>query len=136
MSQHPKRILIVDDEPHVIYVTRYKLEKAGHEVFVASNGKQAYDIACAELPDAIISDYQMPGGDGFEMAQRLKTNTRTAGIPIILLTARSHKLRPSELTETNVQHLMDKPFSPTDLLQKLDEMLHPAKDDHTEERAA
>lgn len=136
MSQHPKRILIVDDEPHVIYVTRYKLEKAGHEVFVASNGKQAYDIACAELPDAIISDYQMPGGDGFEMAQRLKANTRTAGIPIILLTARSHKLRPSELTETNVQHLMDKPFSPTDLLQKLDEMLHPAKDDHTEERAA
>jgi two-component system phosphate regulon response regulator PhoB len=136
MSQHPTRILIVDDEPHVIYVTRYKLEKAGHEVFVANNGKQAYDIACAEVPDAIISDYQMPGGDGFEMAQRLKANARTAGIPIILLTARSHKLRPSELTETNVQHLMDKPFSPTDLLQKLNEMLHPAKENQTGERAA
>jgi len=136
MSQHPTRILIVDDEPHVIYVTRYKLEKAGHQVFVANNGKQAYDIACAELPDAIISDYQMPGGDGFEMARRLKANARTAGIPIILLTARSHKLQPSALAETNVQHLMDKPFSPTDLLQKLDEMLQFAKKDQTGERAA
>jgi CheY-like chemotaxis protein len=136
MSQHPATILIADDEPHIIYVTRYKLEKAGHRVLVASNGKQAYDIACAELPDAIVSDYQMPGGDGFEMAQRLRTNARTAGIPIILLTARSHKLQPSALADTNVQHLMDKPFSPTDLLQKLDEMLHGAKGNDAGEEAA
>ena len=136
MSQHPMTVLIADDEPHIIYVTRYKLEKSGYTVLVASNGKQAYDIACAELPDAVISDYQMPGGDGLEMAQRLRANARTAGIPIILLTARSHKVQPSALTETNVQHLMDKPFSPTDLIQKLGEMLQSASGDNPGECAA
>ena len=123
MSQPAAKILIADDEPHVTYVVRYKLEKAGYEVFTATNGKDAYEIACAELPDAIVTDFQMPGCSGFEMATRLRANAETANIPVIMLTARAHKLKPSEIAETNIQHLMDKPFSPTELLEKLIEVL-------------
>ena len=84
MSQHTKRILILDDEPHVTYVTRYMLQKAAHTVIVGTNGKDGYDIACRELPDAIVTDYQMPGGDGLEMARRLRANPDTAHIPVVL----------------------------------------------------
>jgi len=123
MTPRAKRILVVDDEPHVVYVTRYKLETAGYEVLVASNGEDGLKTACAELPDAVVTDFQMPGGDGFEMALRLRTNASTADIPVIMLTARTHKLKPSELGRTSIRHLMEKPFSPTELLEKLTELL-------------
>ncbi len=123
MSQPVARILIADDEPHVAYVVRYKLERAGYEVFVATNGEESYEIACEESPDAVVTDFQMPRCSGFEMATRLRANPETANIPVILLTARAHKLKPSELAETNIQHVMDKPFSPSDLLEKLQDML-------------
>ena len=136
MSQPPAQILIVDDEPHMSYVLRYKLETAGHQVIITNNGADAYEIACAERPDAIVSDFRMPGGSGFELATRLHANPDTASIPLIMLTARAHKLKPSEIVETNIRHLMEKPFSPTELLEKLNEMLHEAKNQDAGDRAA
>ncbi|UCD76034.1 MAG: response regulator [Phycisphaerales bacterium] len=123
MSQPSAKILIVDDEPHMAYVLRYKLETAGHRVIITNNGADAYEIACTQRPDAVVSDFRMPGGSGFELATRLHANPETAHIPLIMLTARAHKLKPSEIVDTNIQHLMEKPFSPTELLEKLNELL-------------
>jgi CheY-like chemotaxis protein len=136
MSNPAAKILIVDDEPHVTYVVQYKLEKAGYTVIVTNNGKDGYDIACAEQPDAIVSDFQMPGGSGFEMAVRLRANPQTADIPMIMLTARSHKLKPSELSQTNIQILMEKPFSPSELLERLNHILVAPNDRSAGGRAA
>ncbi len=136
MSQQTEKILLADDEPHVIYVVRYKLEKAGHEILTATNGKDAFDIACAEQPAIVISDFQMPGGSGLEMALRLHANPTTAHIPVILLTARAHKVKPSELAQTNIRHLMDKPFSPTELIDKVNDVLSESEGDNVEGCAA
>ena len=83
-----KTVLIADDEPHVRYMLEFKLSKAGYAVLTASNGRQAYELACAHRPDVVVTDYRMPGVDGLEFCVRLKENPETAGIPALMLTAR------------------------------------------------
>lgn len=137
MPPQTNTVLVVDDEPHVIYVSSHKLKQAGLAVVTANNGKHGYDIACEEMPAAIITDYQMPGGDGHELARRLYANEATAKIPVLLLTARVHKLNPSDLLDTNIHHIMEKPFSPTELMERVAEMLqHPDRNALTRGRGA
>ena len=123
MAAASKKILIVDDEPYVIHVVRFKLEQAGYEILVANNANTAYDMACADAPDLVITDFQMPGSSGLDLAMKLRKNPSTADTPIVMLTARGHLARLSELAETNVRTLLAKPFSPRNLLTKVNELL-------------
>lgn len=123
MSSGTPTVLIVDDEPHVIHVVGFKLQQAGLAVLSANNAKAAYDVACREKPDLIVTDFQMPGGSGLDLATRLRKNAETAEIPLIMLTARGHRAPLAELAETNVRSLLAKPFSPRHLLKKVNELL-------------
>lgn len=123
MTAHSIKILIADDEPHVIYVVKFKLENAGYEVITSNNGKLAYTLAREHLPALIVTDFQMPGGNGLELATRLKANAETANIPIIMVTARGHRITPTELIATNVKQVMAKPFSPRELIGLIHELL-------------
>jgi DNA-binding response OmpR family regulator len=118
-----KTVLLADDEPHIRYMLEYKLGRAGYAVLTASDGREAYELACEHHADLIVTDYQMPGGDGLELCKRLKSNARTASIPVLLLTARGYKVPASDLAQTNIQALMDKPFSPSSLLARIEELL-------------
>ena len=120
---HGKTVLVVDDEPHIRYMLDYKLGRAGFTVLTASDGGQAYDLACEHRPDVVVTDFQMPGGDGLELCKRLNANTATASIPVLMLTARGYKVPASDLQQTNIRGLMDKPFSPKDLLARIKELL-------------
>ena len=117
-----RRVLVVDDEPYVTAMLSRKLTAVGFEVIVASDGEEAYQIACGEPLSMIITDYQMPVMSGYELAVKLKVNSKTAEIPLLMLTARSHQLSAQELMLTNIQHLMDKPFSARDLARKVAEI--------------
>ena len=123
MNAKQPKVLIVDDEPHVIHVVKYKLEHDGIEVIVASNGTTAFDIACESQPDLIVTDFQMPGGSGLELATRLRKHPETSNIPLIMLTGRGHLAPLSELAETSVRSLLAKPFSPRNLLKKVNDLL-------------
>jgi len=123
MPTEAQTILIVDDEPHVVHVVGFKLKAAGFNVEVATNGKEAYERACSILPALIITDFQMPGGNGLELATRLRRNADTADTPLIMLTARGHLAPLSELADTNIRSLLAKPFSPRNLLKKVQELL-------------
>ncbi|MEM1356159.1 MAG: response regulator [Planctomycetota bacterium] len=125
MKAHPGPItlLIADDEPHIRLLVGAKLRAAGFNVVVASNGQEALEQARTSRPALIVTDFQMPLLSGFEMCQRLYEDPDTSEIRAIMLTARGHKLRPSELAKTNIQLLMDKPFSPRDLLMHVYDML-------------
>ena len=136
MTAHPGTILIADDEPHVIYVVKYKLENAGYDVITANNGKLAYTLACEHLPVLIVTDFQMPGGNGLELATRLKANEETTHIPIIMVTARGHRITPTELTSTNVRQVMTKPFSPRELIGLIQELLQGVSSDESGADAA
>ena len=123
MSERTKTVLVVDDEPHVIHVVRLKFEQAGLNVITANNAKRAYELACAHLPDLIVTDFEMPGGNGLELATRLRANSATSEIPMIMLTARGHRAPLAEIAETSVRSVLAKPFSPRNLLNKVDQLL-------------
>lgn len=116
-----KRILVLDDDLHMVHIVSYKLRQQGYEVLTAHNGRDGYQLACQEKPDLVVTDFQMPIMSGFEMAVKLRENPDTAELPLIMLTARGHKIPPSELAKTNIQSLMAKPFSARELIQNITE---------------
>ena len=82
-----KKVLVVDDEVHILHVVSLKLRNAGFAVITAQDGQEALEIAQVELPDLIITDYQMPHLSGLELCQRLKQLPGTKDIPALLLKA-------------------------------------------------
>jgi CheY-like chemotaxis protein len=115
-------VLIVDDEPYVTAIVGQKLRQTGFDVIVADNGEEAYQIACTERLNIIVTDYQMPILSGFELAVKLRTNPGTADIPVLMLTARGHQLSPRDRLRTNIQFLLPKPFSAKELARKVEEL--------------
>lgn len=118
-----KTVVIADDEPHLTHIVAFNLRKAGLTVHVANNGAECVKLATAAPPDLIVSDYQMPVMDGLAACVRLKADPRTANVPVIMLTARGHRLTAEELSQTNIQALLPKPFSARDLLAKIGNVL-------------
>ena len=118
-----KRILVADDEAHILQVVSLKLRKAGFEVLTAQDGEEALEVAIQELPDLIITDLQMPYMSGVELCAALKERPATAGIPAIMLTARGYALAEDDLGRTNIKTVMSKPFSPRQVLERACELL-------------
>jgi len=79
-----QKVLLVDDEPDILELLRYNLEREGLKVFTASNGRDGLKMAKSERPDLIVLDIMMPGMSGFEVCQRLKEDESTALIPVVL----------------------------------------------------
>ena len=125
MDNSPIKILVVDDEIHILHVISLKLRNAGYEVFSAQDGREALEIAQVELPDLIITDYQMPHLSGLELCSRLKQIPATSRIPAIILTARGFSLNQDEMETTGIKQCINKPFGPRDLLSAVNEMLAP-----------
>jgi len=118
------KVLIADDEIHIIHVVAIKLRNNGYEVIAANNGAEAYDLACREHPDIIVTDYQMPFVTGIELVEKLRANEETKNTPVILLTARSFAIS-EELQQTlGVEECLSKPFSPKELLKSIQDILH------------
>ncbi len=118
-----KTVLIADDELHLTHILQFKLEQAGLQVMVANDGQEAYRMACEHHPNLVISDFQMPVLDGYSLCLKLRETEATSDIPVLMLTARGHKLTPSQLAQTNIAYLMAKPFSARELLDKAMELL-------------
>ncbi len=116
-------ILIVDDEVHVIHVLKRKFESCGFTVVTGRSGKEGFNLAREHQPALILTDFQMPQGSGLDMAMRLKESSDTADIPLIMLTARGHKISAAELARTNIRLLKDKPFSARELVKHVQEEL-------------
>ncbi len=119
-----KKVLVVDDEIHIIHVVAIKLRSNGFEVVTASNGAQAYELACSENPDLIVTDFQMPVMDGFELVKKLRQNEQTKDIPVIMLTARSFSIEQEQKEQLKISDCLGKPFSPKELLKKIEDILY------------
>ena len=108
-------ILIVEDEADIQELIAYNLEKAGHDAVRAANAEQALDIVREALPHLIVIDWMLPGMSGIELARSLKTNRRTEGIPLIMVTARGAEQDKLAGLEIGADDYMTKPFSPAEL---------------------
>lgn len=117
------RILVVDDEQHIVQVVRMKLQNAGYEVITAVDGEEGYELASQNIPDLVITDFQMPYMTGLELCQALAKNSATKGIPVIILTARGYALDDQDLQIGNITDVMSKPFSPRSILERVEEIL-------------
>jgi DNA-binding response OmpR family regulator len=111
-----KKILIVDDEPDVARVLKVRLTQHHHEVVVASTGSQGLRLAASAQPDLIILDLMLPDMDGIDVCKRLRVDSRTSRIPIIMLTAKSTDKDEIIGLEMGADDYMTKPFD-FDVLQ-------------------
>jgi len=118
------KILIADDEIHIIHVVAIKLRNNGYDVISANNGAEAYELACAEKPDIVVTDYQMPVMTGIELIEKLRANEETKYVPVVLLTARSFAVTEEQQETLGVAACLSKPFSPKELLKTLQDILH------------
>ncbi|MCZ6734236.1 MAG: response regulator [Planctomycetota bacterium] len=117
------RILVVDDEAHILHVLSVKLGNAGLAVSTAVDGEEAFEMACQDLPDLIITDFQMPYMTGLELCRALAGNAPTAHIPVLILTARGYALDEEDLKIGNIKGVLSKPFSPRSVLQLVEDLL-------------
>ncbi|HKP12422.1 MAG TPA: response regulator transcription factor [Blastocatellia bacterium] len=111
-----RRLLIIDDEPNLLRAVAACLRSEGFEVRTARSGRDALVSLAESLPDLIISDVRMPGMDGHELVQRIRSSPRTALIPVIFLTAKDQKEDRIKGFRTGVDAYVTKPFEPDELL--------------------
>lgn len=117
------KILVCDDEPHIVHVVSAKLRNNGFEVICAGDGEEGFEAANENAPDLVITDYQMPFLSGLELCAKLRSEPRTAAIPVIMLTARGFSLADEDLKGTNIRKVLPKPFSPREVLKSVQEVL-------------
>ena len=118
------KVLIADDEIHIIHVVAIKLRNNGYEVISANNGAEAYELVHTEHPDIIVTDYQMPLMTGIELIEKLRTDQATKHLPVILLTARSFAISQEQQESLDVSACLSKPFSPKELLKSIQDILY------------
>lgn len=119
-----KKVLIVDDEIHIVHVVAIKLRNNGYEVVSANNGAEAYELACEIMPDIIVTDFQMPVMTGIELVEKLRENEPTKNIPVIMLTARSFAISKELQEQLKISDCLSKPFSPRELLVNIEDILY------------
>jgi CheY-like chemotaxis protein len=119
-----KKVLVVDDEIHIVHVVAIKLRNNGYVVETANNGADAYELALKDKPDIIVTDFQMPVMTGMELVEKLRQNEETKNIPIIMLTARSFAIPKEKQEQLKISDCLSKPFSPRELLCNIEDILH------------
>jgi diguanylate cyclase (GGDEF)-like protein len=121
--EEKQRILLVDDEPHLVKVIKLRLEGAGFCVLVAKTGEEALRLVKEENPDLIILDIVMPDIDGFQICETLRSQFRTSHIPIIFLSAMrgvEHKIKGLDI---GADDFLTKPFESGELLARVNNIL-------------
>jgi two-component system phosphate regulon response regulator PhoB len=118
-----QRILVVDDEPDAVELLEFNLKQAGYDVNTAADGASALKLARALQPALIVLDIMLPEMDGFEVCKLLRRETATAGIPIIMLTAKAAELDRVLGLELGGDDYVTKPFSPRELVLRVKKLL-------------
>jgi two-component system alkaline phosphatase synthesis response regulator PhoP len=119
-----KKILLCDDELHILRAVEFKFSRAGYEVLCATNGEEAWTMIERELPDILVTDCQMPLLNGLELTRRIKDNPAMAHLPVIMLSAKGFELSADQLREEyGIIRLLYKPFSPRELFGLVESIL-------------
>jgi DNA-binding response OmpR family regulator len=114
-SFHRPLVLVADDDPDILTLVRFRLEREGYDVVGASDGQTALDLALEREPDVAVLDVTMPRLDGYEVTRRLRRHDRTRATAVILLTARAQAADVQEGVAAGADDYVTKPFSPQEL---------------------
>ncbi len=113
------RVLVVEDEPVNLKLLKEILQTEGFDVLYAEDGRQAVEVARAELPDLILMDIRMPGMDGFQAVKLLKSDDTTRNIPVVAVTAYAMKEDRERATEAGFDDYLTKPFRYEEVVEKV-----------------
>lgn len=119
----PHLILVADDDPDILQLVVFRLQRLGHEVLTASNGQDALDLAREWHPALAVLDVSMPGLTGYQVTEALRSDPETTAIRIVLLTARVQDADIQRGREVGADAYMTKPFSPQELAGQVQELL-------------
>jgi CheY-like chemotaxis protein len=118
------KILLVDDEPEILYLVRLMLEHEGYEVIEAKNGDECLKKLRSTAPDLILLDIMMPGLDGWEICRRIKADKETKNIPVVMLTVRTSEDSIKKSFEyAGCDAHLNKPFDRRHLLDIIGKLL-------------
>jgi len=123
MSSDNIKILLVDDEPDILEIVGYNLSSGGYQVFTASNGLEAIEVAKKEVPDLIILDVMMPKMDGIEACEQLRKLKELSNTIITFLTARNEDYSQVAGFDAGADDYITKPIKPKVLLSKVKGLL-------------
>ena len=123
MKGRQTKVLVVDDEAAILDMIRFALEQAGLQVITAANAYDALLCVNDDRPDIILMDWMMPGVSGIELTRRLRKDTNTEDIPIIMLTARVTEDDKVSGLDAGADDYLIKPFSPRELLARIKAVL-------------
>ena len=118
------KILFAEDETHMRSLVHATLEDDEYQITDAKNGAEAVEIARTLLPDLIILDWMMPRMTGLQATKEIRQHTELQRVPIVMLTARAQARDQVEGLAAGVDAYLIKPFSPLELLTRVDELLH------------
>lgn len=118
-----RKILVADNEIHIVQVVAIKFRNNGFEVITSDNAREAFELACRQKPDVIVTDLQMSGTSSLEFIENLRKHPATADIPVVLLTARDFTVEDQQISDLKISVCLPKPFSPRELLQTVNEVL-------------
>ena len=119
MAKDNPTILVVEDEAAIREMLNFSLGRAGFDVHEAADARQAQDMINNQVPDLILLDWMLPGTSGVDLAQKLRLNTRTRELPIILLTARGEEENKIKGLEAGADDYITKPFSTQELIARI-----------------
>jgi len=118
-----KTVLLIEDEPNIIEAISFILSRDGWTVFSHSNGADALDAVARRNPDVVILDVMLPGKTGLEVLKDLRENADTAGLPVLMLTARGQAKDREQAEKMGASLYMTKPFSNSEVLEKVKELV-------------
>ena len=118
-----ERILVVDDEPDIVALVVYHLAKAGYKVSSASTGPDALAMARRDRPSLVVLDLMLPGMSGFDVLAKLREDTNTASVAVLMLTARKEEPDRIRGLELGADDYLTKPFSPQEMVLRVGAIL-------------
>lgn len=116
-------VLVADDDPDIRELVIFKLKQAGHEAVGVADGPAAVNLALEIVPDVAIVDVTMPGLSGLGVCAALRENEATAGIPVVLLSARARPGDQQRGLHAGAAAYVTKPFSPRELIARVESLL-------------
>jgi len=119
----PETVLIIEDESDVVDLIRYNLKKAKFRVLTAQDGAEGFSMAVTDRPDAVVLDIMLPRLNGFEVLKKLKADSRSESIPILILSAKGEAESRIKGLQLGADDFMPKPFSPKELVLRIQALL-------------
>jgi two-component system alkaline phosphatase synthesis response regulator PhoP len=117
------KVLIIEDDPATSRLVDYSLRHHGYQVITATNGLEGVRKAQTETPDLVVLDVMLPGIDGYEICHRLRADTATAGLLILMFSAKAQEIDKKTGLKVGADDYLTKPAAPAEIVARVERLL-------------